>query len=700
MTVQQGIKSQLAKLLANEDLVVEHMKVESASFNIHTRVLTLPMWDNMSENVYDLLVSHEVGHALYTPNINWLEQYKISPQIVNIVEDARVEKLIKRRYIGLSKTFYNGYSEYADGDFLGIGNDDISQYDLANRINIYFKIGNFVDVLFNEEERIIFHMVEECEDFDDVLLAAKAIDDYCLKKNEEQEIVDKQKDSSNKEGDLNIDDEEDSNSGEEDDDSDKSYGGTAEQDQKLRFIDDNNFIEVKSSKSLEEKIKDFVDMNARENVYIEIPKFNLENVIIPNKEIHDRCEFEWSEFLEKYDEYKSFKYFEKKFLSFKRSSKKEINYLVKEFECKKAADNYSRSTMSNTGVLSTEKLHTYRFNEDLFKKISIIPDGKNHGLIFILDWSSSMTYVLLDTIKQLYNLLWFCKKVNIPFEVYAFTDSYPIIKYNNGKKPSFHGISYKKKEGYFSVNETFSMMNIFTSKVNLKTLEKQMKNIFYIATSYIFGGVPIPIGLRLSGTPLNESMMVLHQIIPKFQKENKLQKVHCIVLSDGEGTKVNYHREVRRQWESMPFIGAASCSSKDVDYFLRNRKTGNIYQLKNDAYKMTDVFLKDLRDSFRNTNFIGIRILNSSDVSSFIRRYNDKEYNKIIREWKKFNTFSIKNSGYHSYFGISKSSLNQNSEFVVSDDATKTQIKSAFVKSLRSKRMNKKILSEFIELIV
>ena len=301
MTVQQGIKSQLAKLLANEDLVVEHMKVESASFNIHTRVLTLPMWDNMSENVYDLLVSHEVGHALYTPNINWLEQYKISPQIVNIVEDARVEKLIKRRYIGLSKTFYNGYSEYADGDFLGIGNDDISQYDLANRINIYFKIGNFVDVLFNEEERIIFHMVEECEDFDDVLLAAKAIDDYCLKKNEEQEIVDKQKDSSNKEGDLNIDDEEDSNSGEEDDDSDKSYGGTAEQDQKLRFIDDNNFIEVKSSKSLEEKIKDFVDMNARENVYIEIPKFNLENVIIPNKEIHDRCEFEWSEFLEKYD---------------------------------------------------------------------------------------------------------------------------------------------------------------------------------------------------------------------------------------------------------------------------------------------------------------------------------------------------------------------------------------------------------------
>ena len=69
MVVKHEIKSQLAKLLATEDLIVEHKKVETAEFNVHTRVLTLPMWEKASNNVYDALVSHEVGHALYTPDV-------------------------------------------------------------------------------------------------------------------------------------------------------------------------------------------------------------------------------------------------------------------------------------------------------------------------------------------------------------------------------------------------------------------------------------------------------------------------------------------------------------------------------------------------------------------------------------------------------------------------------------------------------
>jgi hypothetical protein len=71
MPVNHEIKSQLAKLLATEDLVVEHKKVETACFNVQTRVLTLPMWEKASNIVYDLLVGHEVGHALYTPD-DWI----------------------------------------------------------------------------------------------------------------------------------------------------------------------------------------------------------------------------------------------------------------------------------------------------------------------------------------------------------------------------------------------------------------------------------------------------------------------------------------------------------------------------------------------------------------------------------------------------------------------------------------------------
>ena len=63
---------------------------------------------------------------------------------------------------------------------------------------------------------------------------------------------------------------------------------------------------------------------------------------------------------------------------------------MKEFECRKAADSYARASTARTGVLDTSNLHTYKYNEDLFKKVSVIPDGKNHGLIFVLDWSGSM----------------------------------------------------------------------------------------------------------------------------------------------------------------------------------------------------------------------------------------------------------------------------------------------------------------------
>ena len=98
---------------------------------------------------------------------------------------------------------------------------------------------------------------------------------------------------------------------------------------------------------------------------------------------------------------------QEKYLKYKKESSKGVNYLVKEFECRKSADAYSRAATSRTGVLDTKKLHTYKFNEDLFKKITVLPEGKNHGLIFILDWSGSMHFVINDTVKQLLNLLWF-----------------------------------------------------------------------------------------------------------------------------------------------------------------------------------------------------------------------------------------------------------------------------------------------------
>ena len=100
-------------------------------------------------------------------------------------------------------------------------------------------------------------------------------------------------------------------------------------------------------------------------------------------------------------------------------------------------------------------------------------------------------------------------------------------------------------------------------------------------------------------------------------------------------------------------------------------------------------------------NLIGIRVLSPRDGGNFIRRYHcyGKEFERLTKDWKKDKAFAIKDSGYHTYFGLSSAALANDDDFEVKTDATKAQIKRAFVKSLKGKKMNKKILSEFVELV-
>jgi hypothetical protein len=317
-----------------------------------------------------------------------------------------------------------------------------------------------------------------------------------------------------------------------------------------------------------------------------------------------------------------------------------------------------------------------------------------------------MSRVMLDTIKQLYNLMWFCKKVSIPFEVYAFTNEWkkPEIDYEKGELvyPADRTPSYQAKENLLSVSEDFSLMNVFTSKVNGKQLEHQMINIWRIAKAFAdfyHSGYSVPVRLGLSGTPLNETLVCLHQILPQFQRKNKVQKVQCIILTDGEAAHLARHVEVQRHWEDEPYMGRRQLK---MGSFLRDRKTGNTYQIPCGWHGFSDMMLHNLRDNFPSVNFVGIRVLESRDANSFIKMYYDQftdEYQKVFGDWKKLRSFTIKNSGYHAYFGMSASTLSQNSEFEVDDDATKAKIKSAFIKSLKTKKLNKKVLGEFISLV-
>ena len=178
MAINYEIKSQLAKLLATEDIVVENRDVMTAQFDVDSRVLTLPKWKRASNSVYDMLVGHEVGHALYTPNVD--PPKDIPHSFVNIVEDARIEKKMKQRYPGLSKSFYKGYKELSEEDFFCIGDQDLRKMNLADRINLYYKIGKFVDIPFDTyEENVLVMRVDNVETFEDVCGLARDIYTYC-----------------------------------------------------------------------------------------------------------------------------------------------------------------------------------------------------------------------------------------------------------------------------------------------------------------------------------------------------------------------------------------------------------------------------------------------------------------------------------------------------------------------------------------
>ena len=715
MSINTEIKGQLAKLLATEDLIIENRAVDTASFDVERRVLTLPLWNRASSVVYDLLVGHEVGHALFTPNEDWWDKVNVPQQFVNVTEDARIEKLMKRKYPGLSKTFYRGYAELADEDFFSIADEDIGGMNLADRVNLWFKIGNYVNIpIKNDEEKDIIKQIANAETFDDALYAAEILYKYCKKSEETKEKVESQSNSevngqqsntgnespdTSEDGSSQSDGEQSPQSGKPDDQSPSDQSNNQEN------TSPSNDPEVTTNSNLSDNLGNLNDYSQGEQTYLEVPKVNCDKIIATNSEVQDYI----TDYFNLQDgDLAPFVQVDAEYLNFKKSAQKEVNYLLKEFECKKAADSYARATTARTGVLDCTKLHTYKYNEDLFKKVSVIPDGKNHGLIFILDWSGSMHKVLMDTCKQLFNLIWFCRKANIPFDVYAFTNEwFEFERMENGARV-IPEPTYEERHGVFHISEEFRLMNLLTHKTKAKELDNQMKNIWRIAAAYrnewsVFYSVPSR--LSLSGTPLNESIIAMFEIIPKFKKDNNLQKVQCITLTDGEAGWMTYRKSIERRNYSTneiePILGHASI--KYGKSFIRDRVLGTTYKMPDDMgfASITNALLRNIKDRLVDVNFIGIRVMENRESSNFITTYteNVSVIEELKKQWKKNRSVMIRNSGYNVYFGLSSSSLSNESEFEVGEDASKTQIKRAFAKSLSSKKLNKKVLSEFVSII-
>ena len=190
-------KTQLAKLMATENLTVQHQKIRTARFDPINRILYLPIWQNMTGVMYDLLTGHEVGHALYTPADGWHDAVmdKSKPKnyknFLNVVEDARIEKKVKRKYPGLSTAFKQAYQQLVDRDFFGIKGRDVNDLSFVDRLNLYSKSqwsANWIK--FSSEESALIAKVQIAETWDDVVRATDEIFEYSKTEQMEMQMAD------------------------------------------------------------------------------------------------------------------------------------------------------------------------------------------------------------------------------------------------------------------------------------------------------------------------------------------------------------------------------------------------------------------------------------------------------------------------------------------------------------------------------
>lgn len=719
--IQQS-KSILAKLLATENLTVEHRSVPTASFDTHNRILTLPIWDNTSGDVYDLLVGHEVGHAIYTPDL-YGSDLNLPQGYLNVVEDARIEKLMKRKYPGLARSFYRGYSELNDQDFFEIDDIDVNTLKFIDRINLYFKLGNvnsgsFID--FSAEEKPFVTKIAAAETFEDVVNIVKELVEHTQHETEMQVQVTLQ-DSDNSDGQS---EQMDSQANESSDSQVTENESNQSLDSKSNKKEDLPKDSSESSTNSSGKEQDFssktdeawaknqkqlATINNNNYIYLIPPDIDIKNHTITWKDFGEDLSVVFKKIIDdaSYSGYHGKDYYKSTFSravseykKYKDDCKKSVSYLIKEFEMKKRATEYNRSATAGTGILDTNKMHSYKWNDDIFKKITVVPKGKSHGLIMYVDWSGSMQGNLIGTLKQLYNLIQFCKKVQVPFEVYSFNDRNVAKNYasmSRSNKP-------KVQPNQIFIQEDFLLVNFFSSKMNTSQLEKQMENVWKLA--YLLDGrgyLPYEYGhYDLGSTPLNECIFAAIPIFHQFTKTYKVDKVNTVFLTDGESNSVSFNRPPAHSTQRN-IVHAGWLQHNDILCLQDKKNKITMMNItKNGSIGVTSSFV-DYYRQITGSNAVGFRLIDFYQAKSFLTRHLKDEYpswTNVSAEWAKTRSFTSTSMGYNElYFIEIAGSSSQPDEEETQTATTTGNVALAFKKQMSKKAFNKIILSKFVDQI-
>ena len=717
MTKEPETKSQLAKLLATENIDIRQSpSAKTASFDVKNRVLVLPVWKGISDDLRDMLIVHEVGHALDTPCGGWLDTIKnIAKKLhgddakkyssaiksfMNVIEDARIDKRQKRRYPGSRRNYLIGYKELIGRDFFGTSKKDINTMSFIDRLNIYYKGGSIhSNISFSPEERVFVNRVGETETFEQVMDLTEEIYAWAKAQGEKQKESEKEseKDSMSNDSDEGTTEAEDdfyeedaeSDASEEEPDTeetsseDDDVGEESGEDTKNLFDPDadekdDEFVPNYETDTAWEENQSTILSNSDVNyIYVDLPIPNYENIIDDYKKVLAQHAIEFS----------------KKELSFqiniadmiKRIMSDEnpaVSYMAKEFEMRKSADIYSRISIAKTGTIDTNKLHSYKYNEDIFRKLSVVPQGKNHGFVIFLDWSGSMTVNLRYTIKQLMSLTMFCKRVQIPFEVYLFRDRTYAERYD--------GQSFTPKSGAHDVFSNFKLRNILSSRMNTVELNSAYKYLWSMTMGYCALD-------PMQSTPLNQTIYVADKIVNDFRVKNKVQIVNTVFLTDGDSDPIRYSSQV-----------TSESYRKGSKIIIQDTKTKKEYMLSGngiyDNYRAVTTTLLDMLKERTKSNLVGFFLCplkyNKMKNRFFPDLQNAKYEEDISSSWKNDRFVNVPNEGYDEYYVINTTKRDDSdAELNVNSSMTRSKIAKEFQKFSERKSVNRILINRFMKKI-
>ena len=745
-------KNTLAKLLAKEGITVQHGNYETAYFDVENRVLGLPIWKDM-ENLYDLLVGHEVGHALYTPPEGWHTADKDIPGLpksfLNVIEDVRIEKLIQRKYPGLALSFKKGYNSLNKRDFFnikGVTDIEAKHFKLVDRINLKAKMRNLVKVQFTPAEMPIVNKAFAVETWEDVLDVCKDLVEYSKyepkpeahpmidamnmiadkdgtpmqtesSENDNTEVdemarpnseASSQSDSDNEGKDKESSDETStSESQQTDSESQGSEGeGTeGEKDKTSNSEMENEGVEDKETLEKPNKIEDLKSdtdqaQRSQEREFVERDELGRTLDIV-----YGMTDEQWKHNLISYQEVEQARtklsplwgewstLEQDAWISFEAQTKKFVNIMAKEFEMKKAAWRSKRAQTARSGTLDVNKLYSYKYNDDIFKRFTNMPDAKNHGMVMLIDWSGSMWQDLGSVIKQMLNLTAFCKKVHIPFDVYSFTSETNSEKRENKlrgwTKPSIDHVDHSD----------IKVIHMMSNKMKKSEYEKAVRAFHKMAWNFNEKGGYASKDTTLTNledlgmTPLNAVLTYIPTLIKKFRSDNNVQKVIFTCMTDGQSGNIDSFRGLGYSGSKRYVV--------DNQMLTKQPRTASRWDFE------TEMLLSNIKKYCENS------------VGYFLTRGSRHEFHNIYqlafdqtrwdqsmdarKQFLKDKMLHLKEvCGYNDYFILKsdKSSLNtDNDEFQVSSVAKKNEITRAFRKFQKSKKANRVLATKFAEAV-